>query len=198
MGLIDTMYIISIDIGFEHMGVIGAYVFDNYTLDNVTLCRLVNIKKLVTECLQSNCELKHDLCITDYMYHFFKDYGEYFNLATHIVIERQPPKGFIAVQELIIYRYREKTVLVSPNSIHKHFTMPKLQKLRKMFTVCMANPKLSKFLDYANSTRKHDMSDAYCQLMYFLNKKYEISQLEKPICPEQYSHELETFRYLGD
>lgn len=188
------MYIVSIDIGFEHMGIIGAEVYDNYTLNTVTLCRLVNIKKLVTDC--PGCDLKHDLCITDYMYHFFKEYGEHFENATHIVIERQPPKGFIAVQELLIYRYREKTVLVSPNSIHKYFTMPKIQKFRKIFTVNMANKKLSKFLDYSNNTRKHDMGDAYCQLLYFINKEYEKQTKPPPIVFDP--KKLESFVYLGD
>lgn len=195
----DEQYIVSIDIGFEHMGVIGAQVFEDYTLDTITFCKLVNIKKLVTECSMDNCELKHSLCITDYMYHFFKIYGDHFERATHIVIERQPPKGFIAVQELIIYRYREKTTLVSPNSIHKHFTMPKVQKLRKMFTVCMANNRLSKFLDYANSPRKHDMSDAYCQLMYFLNKKQSVLESQQNLEKNQeYEKHLGSFAYLGD
>jgi hypothetical protein len=192
------MYIISIDIGFEHMGIIGAQVFGNYTLDSVTFCKLVNIKKLVTECSDSQCNLKHDLCITDYMCHFFKIHAEHFDTATHILIERQPPKGFIAVQELIVYRYRNKTILVSPNSIHKHFTMPKIQTLRKMFTVCMANKRLSKFFDYENSPRKHDMSDAYCQLMYFLNTKIPSTNSQKDIPVTEYEKELESFAYLGD
>lgn len=183
------MYVLSIDVGFEHLGLIGAEVSEDYSLDTITLCKLVNIKKLVTECRDHSCTLRHDLCITDYMYHFFNAYKEDFERCDLIVVERQPPKGFIAVQELIIYRYRDKTILVSPNSIHKYFSMPKTQEFRKMFTVSFANPKLSKFLDYERSNRKHDMSDAYCQLVYYLSTK---TPKKKP------KTSLETVGYLGD
>lgn len=192
------MYVISIDIGFEHFAIIGAQIYDNYKLDSITLCKLINIKKLVTDCNNKECTLRHDLCITDYMYHLFNVYYSEFTKADKIIIERQPPKGFVAVQELIVYEYRDKTVMVSPNAVHKHFMMPKTQKFRKMFTTFMANPKLSKFSDYSNNTRKHDMSDAYVQLMYYLNRENEKLSVEENNTNFEFAGDLKCFAYLGD
>lgn len=193
-----NMYIISIDIGFEHFAIIGAQVYENFKLDSIILCKLINIKKLVTDCNNSECTLRHDLCITDYMYHLFNIYEKEFDMADYILVERQPPKGFVAVQELIVYKYRDKVVLVSPNAVHKHFMMPKTQKFRKMFTVGMANNKLSKFLDYSGNTRKHDMSDAYVQLMYYLNRENDKQNALDRQSVDEITQKLECFAYLGD
>jgi|LauGreDrversion4_2_1035121.scaffolds.fasta_scaffold00968_13 hypothetical protein len=177
------MYIISIDIGFEHFAIIGANVSGEYQseqpeqslalpykLEDITLCKLINIKNLMLECSDTDCKLKHTLCISDYMAHLFKTYHDFFEKADTIIIERQPPQGFVAVQELILFKYREKALLVSPNSMHKHFSMSKVQKLRKMFTEKFSKERLQSFPDYSNNERKHDMGDAYCLLVYYLSK----------------------------
>ena len=178
------MYIISIDIGFEHFAIIGANVsgiLDQseqpeqslalpYKLEDITLCKLINIKNLMLECSDTDCKLKHTLCISDYMAHLFKTYHDFFEKADTILIERQPPQGFVAVQELILFKYREKALLVSPNSMHKHFSMSKVQKLRKMFTEKFSKERLQSFPDYINNERKHDMGDAYCLLVYYLSE----------------------------
>jgi len=174
------MYIISIDIGFEHFAIVGANVSEPYDLrstrfeepyklEDVTLCKLINIKNLMLDCSDADCKLKHALCISDYMAHLFKLYHDFFEKADIILIERQPPQGFIAVQELILFTYRDKSILVSPNSMHKHFSMSKVQKLRKMFTEKFSKERLQPFPDYANNERKHDMGDAYCILVYYLS-----------------------------
>ena len=171
------MYIISIDIGFEHFAIIGANVSgildqseQPYKLEDITLCKLINIKNLMLECSDTDCKLKHTLCISDYMAHLFKTYHDFFEKADTILIERQPPQGFVAVQELILFKYREKALLVSPNSMHKHFSMSKVQKLRKMFTEKFSKERLQSFPDYINNERKHDMGDAYCLLVYYLSE----------------------------
>ncbi len=163
------MYILSIDIGFEHFGMIGAEVSETYQLENVTFCKLINIKNTMLECSHENCELKHTMCISDYMAHLFQEYNDVFEKSHIILIERQPPKGFVAIQELILFKYREKSLLLSPNAIHKHFSMSKIQKFRKMFTEKLSKERLQPFPDYTGNERKHDMGDAYCQLLYYLN-----------------------------
>lgn len=165
------MYIISIDIGFEHFAMIGANVTPYWKLEEVVTCKLINIKNLVLDCNNCDCKLQHSMCISDYMAHLFHIYNDIFQKADTILIERQPPQGFIAVQELILFKYREKSILLSPNSMHKHFSMSKVQKLRKMFTEKFSQRHLQSFPDYAKNDRKHDMGDAYCQLIYYLNVK---------------------------
>jgi hypothetical protein len=50
-------------------------------------------------------------------------YNEIFNKANFILIERQPLNGFVAVEQIIFGCWREKSILISPNSVHKFFNM---------------------------------------------------------------------------
>lgn len=165
------MKILSIDIGHDHLGLVGGIVWENYKLDRIFLCKLINIKSLVTECDIPNCPLKHSLSISDYMSHLFMIYQSDFEEANCILVERQPPTGFIAIQELVLFKYREKTHLISPNSVHKHFGMSKNQKFRKIFTTKFSHKDLHSFEDYQLNPRKHDLGDAYCILIYYLSNK---------------------------
>jgi hypothetical protein len=40
------------------------------------------------------------------------------------LIEKQPPAGLVAVEQLLMMSYRDKAVLVYPNSMHAHFGLP--------------------------------------------------------------------------
>jgi len=135
------------------------------------------------ECTDENCKLKHTMCISDYMAHLFQKYSDIFEKSHIILIERQPPKGFVAIQELILFKYREKSILLSPNAIHKHFSMSKVQKFRKMFTEKLSKERLQPFPDYTNNERKHDMGDAYCQLIYYLNTEHSVKNSPTPHQP---------------
>jgi hypothetical protein len=59
-------------------------------------------------------ELYHDKIICDYMTHLFKKFKSVFDSVDQILIERQPPTGLVAVEELIMREYRNKSKLISP------------------------------------------------------------------------------------
>lgn len=160
--------IVSLDIGLFHMGyVLGEC--QNFKLKNVLKCELVNIKKLVYGC---DCSLDHRLCISNYMEHFFKLYGKDLAEARYIVVEQQPPTGFISIQEIIRYQYGHKVVVISPRSMHKHYNMGELSyDDRKKFTVDYSKKYLSQFPQFHRLLRKHDMADSFMLLMYFLVKR---------------------------
>ena len=111
--------------------------------------------------------------MADYMSHFFKNYSNLLNKSDYIVIERQPPMGLISIQELIRYKYRNKSILVSPNSMHCHYTMNDLNyEQRKIRVIKMTEGVLSKFENFKKVVRKHDISDALCIVKYFLFNKH--------------------------
>lgn len=158
------MYIISIDIGLNNLGIVGGY------LNNINLCKKVDIKALCQYCAIKNCGLYHNLCMSDYVSHFIKDYQKYLNMADIILIERQPPCGFISIQELIVFQYRDKVKMISPNSVHKYFDITHYNyERRKEFVTQYAENALKMFPDFKDSKRKHDVSDAYCMIIFWLH-----------------------------
>jgi hypothetical protein len=48
---------------------------------------------------------------------------DFFEMADFILIERQPPMGLTAVEQLIFSRWRDKAILVHPRSMHKYFNI---------------------------------------------------------------------------
>lgn len=191
---------IGVDIGIYHMGVIGCEINRDYSLNNIDFCELVDIKNYRCE---NDCKLFHDECIADYMSHFFKKYKYILDKADNIIIERQPPMGLIAVQELLVYKYRNKSILVSPNSMHCHYSMNNLNyEERKIRVIKITENKLKKFELFNKLVRKHDLADALCILQYYLFKKnLEFrKEQEKQEYLKNYStiiKKLESFKYIG-
>lgn len=164
------MRVVSIDIGYYHLGLVAADINSDYTLDRIIDVELVDITEL---CNDSDCKLHHEKCAADYMTHFFCNYGDVLESADRIVIEQQPPTGLIVIQELIRYQYRNKTETVSPRSVHCYFGINSMDyDLRKTNTVQFANDALSGFRNYVFQSRKHDIADSYCQLIYWLHIKH--------------------------
>lgn len=163
------MRVVSIDIGYYHLGLVAAEINTDWTIDRVIDVDLVDITEL---CNDSDCNLHHEKCVADYMAHFFKRYGDTLEVADKIIIEQQPPTGLTCVQELIRFKYRNKTETVSPRSVHCFLGINSLDyDLRKTNTVQYANEALSGFRNYVFQSRKHDIADSYCQLVYWLHVK---------------------------
>ena len=75
------------------------------------------------------CKLYHTRALSDRLDHFFAYYGYMLDIAWKIFIEQQPPGGLTDVEQLIFKKYRDKSILVNPNSMHKYFNMG--SKLKK-------------------------------------------------------------------
>lgn len=164
---------ISIDIGVLHMGIICALVNDDFTLNKIVYCSLDNITE---PCTNVGCNLTHENNFTDYMLHYFDKYEKYFEEAETILVEQQPPMGLQVIQELIRFKYRNKTITVSPKSMHCYFSIQNLDyEQRKKATISLSTPWLSENKNFVFQTRKADIADALCILIYFIsvrNKEY--------------------------
>ena len=169
------MYILSIDIGLYHMGIVGSNVNEDYTIKNLDFCDLIDIT--IFKCDRKKCRFGHSKLMADYIFHFLDSNNELFEKANFIIIERQPPGGLIVLEQLIMFAYRNKCHLVSPNSMHKHYSLRNLDyDQRKIRVVKLTENILKKFDTFNKMKRKHDMADAYLILRFFLfnkNKKYE-------------------------
>jgi len=89
-----------------------------------------------------------------------------FDTADVVLIERQPPQGLKAVEVLIHYMYRDKVVLVSPNSLQAHFGMAHLNYEERKVRVEKIASHYIKHLE-CPWERKHDIADAVCMTVYY-------------------------------
>ena len=183
--------ILSIDIGIINLGYVYSNIYDN-GLINVIDCGKVDITIMrhntVSFC---DCILNHDNCFPDYLEHFFQEYYSMFNDADIILLERQPIRGITNVQDLILNKFRYKTLLISPNAVHKYFYMSKRYETRKKESQQIAQEYLINNEKYLNLNRKHDISDAMLIIIYYTNKY--IKKREKIVVTD-----FEMFRYVPE
>ena len=195
--------VLSLDIGIINLG----YVYSEITVTNdnfrpiankvinynieVLSCDKVDITDVKHSIVcRSICKLFHDNCIPDYIDHFIQENQEMFDECDTILIERQPITGITNVQDLIFSKFRNKSILVSPNTIHKHFYMSRDYSVRKIESQQIAKKYLSSNINWINNIRKHDISDALLLLLYHYHQlcKKEYSQLNTTV-------DFEEFRY---
>lgn len=150
--------ITGIDIGLHNLGLIRCIV--KGTEITTLHFELVDLYKYRSN--QSELHMLVKELVDEYTYMFDSDF---------IVIERQPPGGLVAIQELLGFMFKEKVTFISPRSVHSKLGLSYYDyDTRK----CMAEKLFVKNLQdkelldkYNNLTRKHDIADAYCLVKYF-------------------------------
>lgn len=179
--------VMSIDIGIIHLAISVSTLDEDYNLLEIIWIDLIDITTF--NCSKNECELYHTKTFTDQLNHVFKENIKFFNYADFILIERQPPMGLVAIEQLIFSKYREKAILVSPNSMHAFFGIGKYDyDQRKIFTEKIAkerimDQRLLEQLTYYD--RVHDIGDSIAQMLYWiyikkqqLLKKREMDRLK--------------------
>lgn len=193
------MLILAMDVGLINMGLVFAQVStEDFSIDKIIDCRQIDIKGLVEFCDDIDCPHSHSRCIADYMSHLFSEYKTFFERADTILVERQPPQGFISIQEITNYEYRDKVVMIAPQGMHNYFDMQGLTyDRRKEFTVEYAKRWLGEFPDFSLE-RNHDISDAMCMIIYHLKaleNREILSRYAKAQAPVIKG--FEEYRYTG-
>lgn len=171
--------VLSIDIGILNLGISVGVINDEYKIDEIMWVDLINITKYTheRELDKDTCTLNHTKSIADWLEHVFEEHIEMFEGADYILVERQPPMGLVAVEQIIYYRWRSKCHLISPNSMHKHFRIGHYDyEQRKEQTQRIAQKMWEwhpRALDrYSLYERKHDMTDSICLMAFWLHKKH--------------------------
>ena len=193
--------ILSIDIGIHHLAFSYSLANHDFTINKIIDIELIDISvfthKKVTK---KECKLHHEKTFCDWIEHIFQEH-EQFNEADYILIERQPPTGLVAIEQLIFSKFRNKSILIHPISIHSFFNMNDLTyEGRKEKSESIAIKYLNKdnldtenknvllvdILDnvdkFLSFSRQHDVSDTILFTLYWLNKKneeYKLIQKEK-------------------
>ena len=188
-------YIVSIDIGVRHLALLLLETEpQTHKLHDIIWFELIDITAF--QHLDDNpteCKLPHTRTFADWLSHIFLLHHELFDIATTILIERQPPQGFVVIEQLLFFHYRNKAVLVHPRSVHSWLGWRRdvAYEQRKVKSVQYLKYHLTKssrtYLckELEGLTRQHDVADAFGQAMFFLHgqrKELETQRVLKERC----------------
>ena len=172
----NLRYILSIDVGIHNLGISVIEADANYMFRQIIWVDLINITEFKCN-KQADCPHHHDRTIADWMHHVFDQNSEFFERCDHILIERQPPGGIVAVEQLIFARYRHKAILIAPNSVHKYFNMgwadyPGRKRISETIaTRHLKGGPVELLEQYQHYDRRHDISDSILFGIYWCNKQ---------------------------
>jgi len=198
--------LLSIDVGVIHLGISVSILNEDFTLKDIIWVDNIDITKYKhKKCSVGNCKLYHTKTFYDWIEHTIQENLEHFESSDMIIVERQPPQGFVVIEQLIFSKYRRKTTLISPQSVHKFLNFFNLDyDQRKELSVQIGDRYLSDTLIEYTKTfdRRHDIADSICMMLYFINKKkieYKKKQsynmLTLDLNGVNVIEKLETFRY---
>jgi hypothetical protein len=174
--------ILSIDIGIKNLGISVSIANEDFMLREILFIDLIDITTFVHPegVKKKDCKLQHTKSVADWLDHIFVFHSMFFDQCDYILIERQPPLGLVAVEQLIFSKYRNKAFLVHPCSMHKYFRIGNLDyEGRKNETekICLMHLGSEALVEkYNNYNRKHDIADSVCLMLFWLYQariKYE-------------------------
>jgi hypothetical protein len=154
----------------------------DYTLRDIVWFELVNITEFqhLDSCAKQDCKIPHTRTVADWLSHVFFLNSELFALCETVLIERQPPGGQIAVEQLLFFQYRSKAILIHPRSVHAFFRWTdedyerrKLQSVKVFQRALEKSPRNWLIQEFYDLERQHDVSDAYIQLVYYVHVTQE-------------------------
>lgn len=150
------MKLLGIDIGYYNIGLVLAQ------------CNNAEVEVLYVQKVDLTDFKSRDTPeLSDMIRTFVTDYSNIFEQADQILIERQPPGGISSVEVLLHYIFRDKAILISPVSMHKHFGIGHLDyDQRKERTEVIASKYIKDFNYYDTLKRKHDIADALCMILF--------------------------------
>ena len=198
--------ILSIDVGIIHLGISVSILNEDFTLKEIIWVDNIDITKYKhKKCNVNQCKLYHTKTFYDWIEHTIQENIEHFEGSDMIIIEKQPPQGFVVIEQLIFSKYRNKTTIISPQSVHKYLNFFDLDyEKRKELSVKISDKYLSENLIQKTKTfdRRHDISDSICMMLYFINKKnieykklQRYNSLKRDINVLNAIEKLERFRY---
>lgn len=183
------MIIISIDIGFTNLGLTASKVDNNFKLIEIFYINLINISEYTHNHIsEEDCQLYHTKNVYDYCVHIAQENEELFKSADYVLIERQPPSGLCHVEQILFGIFRDKVILISPNSVHKFHQFHGLDyDQRKVASHILAQKYIIEYgseemlYQFEDFSRQHDIADALGQIVFWLSQKAIGLKIEEEI-----------------
>jgi len=181
--------IMSIDVGITHLGLSIGITDEAFNLIQLEWVKMIDITQYTHQYdLQDKCcGVNHSSkCFADWLQHLFLEYETLFECCNYILVEKQPPSGLVVIEQIIMFRWRDKCHLVHPRSMHSFFNMGlktikgnESYEKRKEKSQLIAEKSCKwhrrAVESYSGLIRKHDVTDSICLMLYWLfikNKEY--------------------------
>lgn len=172
----EFLHVLSVDIGVINLAITVSKIDREFNFIEVIWLDLINITEFNHRHVsKENCRLHHSRTFSDWLDHVYQDNQNFFQDVDFIIIERQPPMGFVAVEQLIFNKYRDKSTLINPKNVHTFLNMSNLDyqgrkdRSEKLAMPLVTDPDLREQI--AMYHRQHDICDSLCMLLYWLEKK---------------------------
>lgn len=165
------MLIASIDIGITHFALIISKINQNYDIEKLVTCKLIDIKNY--NCNKNVCRFIEKKSLAHAMHHLFEKFHDEFEKVDTILVEKQPFCGLNPIEEIITFNYPYKVILQNPVDLHKFlgFRQSSKNKLnyeeRKAAIIKMGNedPMLSEMSAWKANQRLHDCGGKFIFLI---------------------------------
>lgn len=185
--------IASIDVGIINLALVVVEVEDAAVTRVVHLGVSDTTKFEHNRVHYDNCVLGHTKTTTDRVNHFVQERLDLFERADKVLIERQPIQGHTDVEQVLFMLFRDRAELVSPNAMHKYFQINHLTyEWRKVKTTEIADASFQhlNFPHYFRLQRRHDIADAWCLLLFWLQAQAQSTPRHKT--PQQSAADTST------
>jgi len=199
------MQVMAIDIGIHHLGISITSLRDDFTFDEIIWIDNIDITNYThNKVSRKECTLYHTKTCSDWIDHVHQENRLFFEKVDIILIERQPPCGLVAIEQLLFKMYRHKTHLIHPRNVHTYLNLTRCdyderKRLSEKIAARFLPPNLLEQLPIYDRT--HDIADSICIMLYWRNKKeteYRREQHRK-VCDKKFKNvfeKLESFRYI--
>lgn len=167
-----TATVASIDVGLKNLGLVVAEInIESWTVVKILCAQRIDLTQLAhVRVHRTHCKLHHTNDACDRVMHFCQEYNEWLENASVILIERQPITGLVHVEQLLYNQFRNKAILQSPRSMHVWLGISHVDyDGRKEYTTAYTKDLLSSAS--VEKDRLHDIADAACFLLFWLDGK---------------------------
>jgi hypothetical protein len=201
----EEIHVLSIDIGIHHLGLSMTTLTTDYSFKEIIWVDVIDITDYKHKHVsREDCKLYHTKTFSDWIDHVHQENQIFFESADVILLERQPPGGINAVEQLLFKMYRNKTHLIHPRNVHSYLNIGHVDyDTRKIYSVKIASRFLPESLLEQTTyyDRSHDIADSICIMLYWRDKKQKEWKREQHIlkCSVEYKDvylKLETFRFI--
>jgi hypothetical protein len=179
-------YVMAIDPGMSHLGAAMAFA-KQWKIQSVIFFARYDITQLRHRRVErEQCCLHHTKMPRDRVAHFIQEYANEFLMTNVVLVEQQPPKGLVAVEQLLMREFEDRAQLVSPTAMHKYLGIEHMRKNREARKVFTANHAQKHLDDLQRSQlrqygRCHDIADAICMIEFWLAKMYKTMMVPRLI-----------------
>ena len=167
--------VMCIDVGVRNLGVSVTHISEDYMSREVIWFDLIDLTAFRhRDTTREECDLHHTRNFADWVEHFVQDHLAFIEYADLILIEKQPPQGLVAVEQLLFARFRSKTQLIHPRRVHSYLRIGHLTyEERKHAVVKIVERELPEGMreQFSWYERKHDMADSLVMMMYYCAQK---------------------------